>query len=83
MTENWKTVSFKCPPALVEALEAVAAEGYCSVSHAVRQTILKSFREAGLLDLVGDDISLDVHMPDNESKRPFEFKVYKKMESAE
>jgi DNA-directed RNA polymerase specialized sigma subunit len=53
-----KIIAFRCPPVLVDALEAVAAEGFCSVSDVARQTILKSFRERGLIDLVGEDFTV-------------------------
>ncbi len=44
-----RTVSFRAPQRLVEAMETVAVQELCSTSDVVRSAVLKDLRQRGLM----------------------------------
>jgi hypothetical protein len=49
MTDDARTVSFRAPQPLVAAMEKVAEQELCTVSHVVRAAVLRELRQRGLM----------------------------------
>jgi hypothetical protein len=50
MTEDYDTLSFKCPAKLSEAVRKLAGRDLVSLSDVIRGAVLRDLRSRGLLD---------------------------------
>ena len=49
MSEDARTISFRAPQQLVEAMEKVADREMCSVSYLARRAVLRELRAQGVM----------------------------------